>query len=208
MDKKIIACDLDGTLAHYDGWKGINHIGEVVQSVKQAIKNAQSQGHDVWIFTARVSDPCESNEATTIIASWLVENGINCQGITATKHKFFTEFWDDRALQVIKNEGMFVIEADNHWKAAAQLVTNAIEPAFTPVEDEKSSSLDIQEGGDHYKKYPIQPVEFVFKNKIPALEASALKYIIRHSDKNGMNDLRKAKHFIELIAELHYGEKL
>ena len=78
------------------------------------------------------------------------------------------------------------------------------EPAFTPV----NSALDIQEGGDHYKKYKIQPIEFCFVNNIPVLEANAQKYILRHADKNGMGDLRKARHYLELMAEMYYGEKL
>jgi hypothetical protein len=77
-------------------------------------------------------------------------------------------------------------------------------PAFTPV----NSALDIQEGGDHYKKYKIQPIEFVVANNIPVLEANAQKYILRHADKNGMGDLRKARHYLELMAEMYYGEKL
>lgn len=221
MDKQIIACDLDGTLAHYDGWKGIGHIGCIIPSVKQAILNAQSQGHEVWIFTARVSDPAEAQEAANVIDHWLEENGLGALAITATKHKFFTEFWDDRALQVIKNQGVFVIEADNHWQAAAQLANAPADefvckcdesgPTLITVPEEPrtpSSALDVQVGGDHYKKWKIQPIEFAHANNMPFLDANAFKYICRHADKNGVQDLRKAKHYLELIAEMVYGEKL
>lgn len=226
MAKRIIAVDLDGTLAHYDGWKGIEHIGPVIPEVANAMERAQKEGADVWIFTARVSDPSEAREAADIIADWLEANGIQHSGITAIKHKFFSEFWDDRAIQVIKNTGEFVMysdgtpmaglsghdhmlqaaEAGADHKARVQSVLNSLkdEPAFTPV----SSALDIQEGGDHYKKYAIQPIEFVVKNNIPVLESNALKYILRHGDKAGMGDLRKARHYLELMAEMYYGEKL
>ena len=91
-------------------------------------------------------------------------------------------------------------------KTCVKLVLDSLnnEPAFTPV----NSALDIQEGGDHYKKYKIQPIEFCFVNNIPVLEANAQKYILRHADKNGMGDLRKARHYLELMAEMYYGEKL
>ena len=69
-------------------------------------------------------------------------------------------------------------------------------------------ATEKQVGGDHYKKYKIQPIEFVVANNIPALEANAQKYILRHADKNGMGDLRKARHYLELMAEMYYGEKL
>ena len=90
----------------------------------------------------------------------------------------------------------------NRVKSATHSMKN--EPAFTHV----NSALDIQEGGDHYKKYKIQPIEFVVANNIPVLEANAQKYILRHADKNGMGDLRKARHYLELMAEMYYGEKL
>ena len=76
-NKRVIAVDLDGTLAHYDGWKGIDHIGHVIPEVANAISDAQASGAEVWIFTARVSDPDDHNLASDAIAKWLVENKIN-----------------------------------------------------------------------------------------------------------------------------------
>lgn len=67
------------------------------------------------------------------------------------------------------------------------------------TEPVKSKALDIQVGGDHYKKYTIQPAEFCHKNKIPYLEATAIKYLCRWRDKGGIQDLDKAIHFIELL---------
>lgn len=74
--------------------------------------------------------------------------------------------------------------------------------------DELLSSLSSQVGGSHYKEFKIQPVEFCFLNKIPYLEATAIKYLCRWRKKNGIEDLLKAKHFIDLLIELeeNYGE--
>lgn len=72
----------------------------------------------------------------------------------------------------------------------------------------RESVLDKQEGGNHYKHLVIQPVEYIVKNKIPFCEGNIIKYVTRHKDKNGIEDLRKAKHMLELIAELEYGEVL
>ena len=207
MAKRIIAVDLDGTLAYYDGWKGIEHIGPVIPEVANAMKRAQKEGADVWIFTARVSDPSDAEQAGKYVHDWLIKNNIKFEGITAVKHKFFSEFWDDRAIQVIKNQGVFVMEPSS-------IDTAPMAPVFMPdcaeAEEPRTpkSALDIQEGGDHYKKYKIQPVEFAFANNMPFLDANAFKYICRHADKNGIADLRKARHYLELMAEMYYGEKL
>ena len=63
----------------------------------------------------------------------------------------------------------------------------------------KSSKKQI--GGNHYLKYKIQPVEFIIKNNIGFVEGNILKYILRFKEKGGVNDLLKAKHYIELLIE-------
>lgn len=68
------------------------------------------------------------------------------------------------------------------------------------------NALDKQEGGDHYKKFKIQPVEFCQVNKIPTCEANVIKYVCRHSYKNGREDIKKAIHYLELLLDLEYPE--
>lgn len=63
---------------------------------------------------------------------------------------------------------------------------------------------DRQEGGSHYKTFAIQPVEFIHKNGIPFIEGNIIKYILRHKQKNGLEDLNKAKHYIDLLIEQEY----
>lgn len=64
------------------------------------------------------------------------------------------------------------------------------------------SALETQVGGAHYKDMAIQPAEFLHANKIPYLEGCAIKYLCRWRNKNGLEDLKKAKHYIELLIEL------
>tara|TARA_Y100001973_G_scaffold106665_1_gene186308 strand:- start:31144 stop:31368 length:225 start_codon:yes stop_codon:yes gene_type:complete len=73
---------------------------------------------------------------------------------------------------------------------------------------EEQNALDVQVGGGHYKYFPIQPFEYAQRNKLPFGEACVVKYVSRHQSKNGIEDLRKAKHFLELIALVTYGEEL
>ena len=69
------------------------------------------------------------------------------------------------------------------------------------------SALNIQEGGDHYKKLKIQPIEFIDANGLDFLQGNVVKYITRHKDKNGSADVRKALHYCQLILELEYKEE-
>ena len=58
-----------------------------------------------------------------------------------------------------------------------------------------------QEGGNHYKDMAIQPIEFILANDIPHCEACVIKYITRWKSKNGIEDLRKARHYIDILIE-------
>ena len=69
-----------------------------------------------------------------------------------------------------------------------------------------SKVWDKQIGGSHYQKFKIQPSKFVIDNKLLYPEGCVIKYIIRHSMKNGKEDLLKAKHFIDMIIERDYGD--
>ena len=65
-------------------------------------------------------------------------------------------------------------------------------------------SLDKQHGGSHYKKFKIQPAEFINENKLRFAEGNAIKYICRHSAKGKEEDIKKAIHYLEMILERDY----
>jgi hypothetical protein len=67
-------------------------------------------------------------------------------------------------------------------------------------------SFKKQVGGNHYKKYKIQPVEFIIKNNIGFVEGNIIKYILRFKEKGGVQDLEKAKHYIELLIDSSKGK--
>jgi hypothetical protein len=67
-------------------------------------------------------------------------------------------------------------------------------------------SYKKQVGGNHYKKYKIQPVEFIIKNNIGFVEGNIIKYILRFKEKGGVQDLEKAKHYIELLIDSSKGK--
>ena len=61
-----------------------------------------------------------------------------------------------------------------------------------------------QVGGEHYK-LPIQPIDFIVKNEIPFREANVIKYVTRHREKNGRQDIEKAIHYLQMILEDYNG---
>ena len=68
-----------------------------------------------------------------------------------------------------------------------------------------TKAFDTQIGGDHYQDYAIQPFEFIYQKKLGFAEGCVIKYLLRHKHKGGAEDLKKAKHYIDLILASEYG---
>ena len=71
-----------------------------------------------------------------------------------------------------------------------------------------SDSFQTMVGGDHYTKLAIQPMEYSMANNLNACQHTAIKYLTRYKDKNGVQDLHKAIHTIQMLIEFETrGEK-
>ena len=62
-----------------------------------------------------------------------------------------------------------------------------------------------QTGGDHYSKLEIEPIDYIEGNKLGYSEGNVVKYISRHKDKNGLEDIQKCVDYCCMIAEKQYG---
>ena len=70
------------------------------------------------------------------------------------------------------------------------------------------SPFHSQQDGSHYKSLPIQPVQYSQANQLDSCQHSVIKYVTRYKDKGGIKDLKKAIHFIQMLAWSEYGEKI
>ena len=65
-----------------------------------------------------------------------------------------------------------------------------------------TTANDTQIGGDHYKEKSIQPWDFIAANQLGYFEGHIVKYVSRWQDKGGINDLKKARHYLDKLIEL------
>ena len=65
----------------------------------------------------------------------------------------------------------------------------------------EGSALSKQIDGSHYKDMTIQPIIYIYANKIPFIEGNIIKYVSRWKNKNGIKDLEKARHLIDMLIE-------
>lgn len=68
------------------------------------------------------------------------------------------------------------------------------------------SALEEQVAGRHYKGLAIQPAEYCQRNRLPYCESSVIRYVTRHREKNGREDIEKAIHCLRLLLEIEYPE--
>lgn len=78
---------------------------------------------------------------------------------------------------------------------------------YRGMTDHRSSALDMQIGGTHYKDFPIQPIEFIHKNGLGFIAGNVIKYVCRYRAKGGTVDLLKARHYIDMLIEQERKDK-
>jgi hypothetical protein len=77
----------------------------------------------------------------------------------------------------------------------------ASKTAYGKLMHPNDTAIKRQVGGNHYNRYDIQPIDFIIANNLDWCEANAVKYITRWKDKNGVEDLRKAIHYLEMLIQ-------
>lgn len=105
-----IGVDLDGTLAHFDHFRGWDHIGDPVPEMLARVRGWLAEGRDVRIFTARVAtvgsdDGSHVETSRASINEWTILHLGVLLPITCCKDVECVELWDDIAVGVVKNTG-------------------------------------------------------------------------------------------------------
>lgn len=79
---------------------------------------------------------------------------------------------------------------------------------FTPIstkevttQKEAKSALDYQVGGNHYHQMAYQPLSFIMELGLNFCEGNIVKYVARYKFKNGLQDLKKAQHYLKFLLE-------
>lgn len=106
-----IGVDLDGTLAYYHGWRGVEHIGQPVPAMLERVKGWIDDGIEVRIFTARICHPRKRRIAIQAIGDWCEQHGLPRLAVTNVKDFQMMALWDDRAVSVETNTGRRTDEA-------------------------------------------------------------------------------------------------
>lgn len=118
----------------------------------------------------------------------------------------------DEKLNCTVTEMLHGIEEKNIRALKNEYIKDEFGEAFVCTPEERAESfaktgqylsdteIKKQVGGSHYQ-LPIQPIDFIVKNGLGYREGNVIKYITRHQNKNGKQDIEKAIHYLEMILE-------
>lgn len=85
----------------------------------------------------------------------------------------------------------------------ARIVEAVERSPFKPADRAAAEPANAtQVGGEHYKRQAIQPWDYIIANQLGFLEGNVVKYVTRHRGKGGVEDLRKARHYLDKLIEV------
>jgi len=101
---------------------------------------------------------------------------------------------------------------ENNMNSTAEDVDKRVHARLKAIEEgkarkaelervERNIALETQVGGNHYNSMKIQPIEYTMKNGMNPLQHTVIKYVSRYKNKNGIEDLKKAIHSLELLIQ-------
>lgn len=83
------------------------------------------------------------------------------------------------------------------------LLTKVVKPKIAVKHTLPPTVNDVQIGGNHYKKHKIQPWDAIHDWNLGFFTGNAVKYIARHKDKGGLEDIKKARHYLDKLISMN-----
>lgn len=96
----------------------------------------------------------------------------------------------------------------NHADAVALLQSGALDGTISPPSTPVLESLASQAVSDpvfrphHYARYVIEPITFIAANRLSYEAGNVIKYVCREDAKNGLEDLKKARRYLDIMIEV------
>lgn len=160
-------------------------------------KGSKSTANFDMLSTSLLSDIYE--QAATILQTYgyFVEDVVSEKLFFNTKFSITISVVSNLAILLkLKNDGRYIL-FDNikEGKPMAETVVPQ-----TLKQQETQAATNKQVGGSHYQ-LPIQPIEYILSNGLGYCEANVVKYVSRWRNKGGIQDLKKAIHYLEMLIE-------
>jgi hypothetical protein len=74
-------------------------------------------------------------------------------------------------------------------------------PRYFTSDGTPLSRKDAVHRPDHYARFAIEPITFIMANNIGFAAGNVIKYVMRWDAKDGLQDLRKARRYLDMMIE-------
>lgn len=180
------------------------------ESLLSALEEAKKQKSEYLVIFDRYKNVLLEDSGYKDTKQLLKEKRV--YGVRATENNKKIYFFSKKSYTDFeKIDSIFngLCEVDIIVQEAMNLANKLIEEGEIEVKEEKKEyekaikldSLKEQVGGNHYKKMKIEPLEYILENDFSFLEGNIIKYISRYKSKNGLEDLKKAEHYLKILIE-------
>ena len=179
-------------------------------AIRATITNNPGITHDELINQTTVSQHAADLKKTADLIEYVLRQGgferVNNFSTGEVVRVYYTSEYRKTMLESAKQVVQSTVPTLHQYHEATPAQPIACEPIITVADhigsDTKMvSALQTQEGGNHYKDMKIQPVEFIMANNLGFIEGNVVKYVSRWKNKNGVQDLKKARHFLDILIE-------
>jgi len=174
---------------------------EVLLKLSKDKDQAQSAAQLFKICTGFETSKDLSTALSQLYASGLISRTFATPPNTATylywnEKRIVITTDDEKANAEKQNQSMINASIEYSRKLKAEQMAEN-----TATEQQPINALQVQIAGDHYKTMKIQPVEYIMANNLDFCEGNIIKYVSRYKNKNGVEDLKKARHFLDILIE-------
>ena len=176
-------------------WKNVDILKPIEKQMKEYLRKNSNNTYS-YIGTVR-----PENISPNVIE---IPEGDNFAWKSDGKYVFFT------ALEMGYRDAIVVWSRYTHPEELPFIndePPQSLNDQYAEIEKVRQSAWQKQEGGSHYKNLKIQPMQYALENKLDYAQANVVKYVTRHKEKNGKEDLLKAIHNLELMIEFYYGDE-
>ena len=188
----------------YDVFVGVS--GDEFVIDESGDKRSERFEFPCWI---EVFDDANLENQTTKSESVVVSKFKVGDTVRVTSTKYISQYdgsikvGDIGVITSVDNDEVLAYQFRNWWfpEADLELVSDGKVETTTGY-----NPLTVQQSGNHYKNGKIQPIEYSERNNLSMCQGNIVKYITRHKDKNGVDDLAKVVHYALLEALFVYGK--
>lgn len=144
----------------------------------------------------------------TIYDHWSSYKSKSCIYVNSNMFGNLSSISPNSHIITIQEYKEFYPDVENWEEKAKQEALKSVEELASKAEGSVTLEISGSKSGligninpSHYTTLSIQPIDYIEANKLDFNEGNVIKYVSRYKQKNGLEDLKKARFYIDRLIE-------